>query len=70
MDEFSPLPGKCYYWREQVSPDDLYDSRLQKNDWRVQCSCFVEGKGWTYTVAAVPSDCPDKRRCRYYIQHW
>jgi len=49
--------------------DDVWDMRLREDQKRVYCSCFVEGTGWTYTRADVPSDCPENRRCRYYIKH-
>lgn len=67
MDEFSPIRGKCFYWREQLDDEDRYNTRVKKEDWRVVCTCFVEGTRWLYTASTVPDDCPDKRRCRYYI---
>lgn len=67
MDEFSPIQGKCFYWREQLDDEDRYDTSVKKEDRRVECTCFVEGTRWPYTVDTVPDDCPDKWRCRYYI---
>ena len=67
MSEFAPLRGKCFYWREHLHDDDIYDVRVKKGQGRVQCSCFVEGTTWTFTEETVPSDCPNKRHCRYYI---
>lgn len=65
--EFSPIRGKCFYWREALHGDDQFDSRIKKGDRRVQASCFVEGTQWTFTESTVPADCPDKLHCRYYI---
>lgn len=67
MSEFSPIRGKCFYWREQQNADDVYDTRVKKDERRVECSCFVEGDRWTYTVSSIPSDCPQRLHCRYYI---
>lgn len=67
MSEYEPQRGKCFYWRESPHPDDTWDVRLKKGERRVVCSCFVEGDTWTYTENEVPSDCPEKKRCRYYI---
>lgn len=67
MSEFAPTRGKCFYWRESLHGDDVYDVRLKKGQRRVVCSCFVEGETWTYTEVEVPSDCPKKLHCRYHI---
>lgn len=68
-DGYSPVKGKCNYWRERPVEDDRWDMSVKKADKRVDCSCFVEGKAWMHTVADVPSDCPDALHCRYYIKH-
>lgn len=68
MDGFSPIPGKCFYWRERLNQEDRFDTRLKKAQWRVECTCFVEGDLWTFTVDEVPSNCPQRYHCRYYIQ--
>lgn len=67
MSEFSPIRGKCFYWREHMHDDDIWDVRLKKGERRVQCSCFVEGTTWTYTESTTPENCPEKLHCRYYI---
>ena len=67
MSGFAPIRGKCHYWREALDDDDRYDSRMKQPDWRVHCSCFVLGDRWTFTVETVPSDCPQRMHCRYYI---
>ena len=68
-DGYAPIKRKCTYWRERPSDDDRFDSRVKKDDKRVECSCFVEGKAWQVTLSTVPSDCPDALHCRYYIRH-
>lgn len=68
-DAYAPIKGKCTWWRERPVEDDIYDTRLKDEERRIACSCFVEGKGWTFETAEVPSDCPDSRHCRYYIKH-
>jgi len=67
MSEFAPTRGKCFYWRENPNDEDQWDTRIKKDERRVDCSCFVEGEVWTFTVNSVPSDCPQKMHCRYYI---
>jgi hypothetical protein len=67
VSEFAPIRHKCFYWREQLHYDDQYDMRVKKGQRRVVCTCFVEGDTWTYTEDDVPSDCPQKMHCRYYI---
>lgn len=66
---FTPIKGKCTWWRESAIDEDTWDARIKDAEKRVQCSCFVEGLGWTYAKAELPDDCPDRRRCRYYIRH-
>jgi len=68
-DSFAPIKGKCTWWRETPVPEDVYDPRLKEHERRVNCSCFVEGKAWTFTYEDAPSDCPDWRYCRYHIKH-
>jgi len=69
-DSFSPLRGKCIWWREVAVEEDTYDIRLREDQRRVYCSCFVEGRGWTHTRGDVPTNCPENLHCRYYIRHW
>jgi hypothetical protein len=66
---YEPVKGKCTWWRESPHEDDVYDNRLRDRDKRIVCMCFVEGRGWTFTEENVPSDCPESRRCRYYIKN-
>ena len=68
-DGFTPIKGKCIYWREATNEDDRWETRVKKADKRVDCSCFVEGKGWQATASTIPDDCPDLLHCRYYIKH-
>ncbi len=68
-DAYAPIFGKCKWWREMESEEDRYDSRIKEHEKRVDCSCFVEGKGWVFQRADLPSECPDARHCRYYIKH-
>ncbi len=68
-DPFAPVRGKCKWWREIPSEEDKYDVRLKEHEKSVYCSCFVEGKGWSFTRGDIPSDCPDARGCRYYIKN-
>lgn len=68
-DGYTPIRGKCIWWRERSVLEDTYDSRLKDGERRVTCSCFVEGNVWTFTRDEVPVDCPDSRRCRYFIRH-
>jgi len=69
VDGYSPIRGKCFYWREQVDDGDRYNTRVKPEDWQVECTCFVEGTRWLHTVSTVPADCPQKRHCRYYIYY-
>jgi len=67
VSEFAPIRGKCFYWRERLNDEDIYNTRIKKGDRRMQCSCFVEGHQWTFTESTMPPDCPNKLHCRYYI---
>lgn len=69
-DAFSPIKGKCMWWREQDVDEDIHDIRLTDPERRVRCWCFVEGKVWVEQSKVVPADCPDARHCRYYIKNW
>lgn len=69
MSGYTPIHGKCIFWREQPDEDDRYDTRIKPEDRRVRGTCFVDGDLWEYTVATVPADCPLHRKCRYYIRH-
>jgi len=68
LNGFVPIKGKCLYWREHLEEEDRYDSRLKKDDWRVQGTCFVDGDTWDFTASTIPPDCPLRRKCRYYIR--
>lgn len=67
-DGFAPVKGKCMYWRETDNDEDRWDTRVKREDRRVDCSCFVEGMGWSVTQSTVPEDCPLRLHCRYYVQ--
>lgn len=69
-DSFTPIRGKCMWWREAVKEEDVHDVRLREDEKRVDCTCFVEGKGWAHTRGDLPPDCPENKHCRYYIKHW
>jgi hypothetical protein len=69
VDGFAPVKGKCNWWREKLDEEDRFDTRLKRERHRVHCSCFVEGRGWEYVVEDLPEDCPESRRCRYYIKN-
>jgi hypothetical protein len=68
MDAYAPVKGKCVLWREAMNVEDEHDVTIKKPQKRVECSCFVEGHFWHYTVETIPNDCPDWRKCRYYIK--
>ena len=68
MDAYSPIRGKCVWWREVPHAEDSWDPNVKPPDKRWECSCFVEGGGWTFTLAEMPADCPNSRRCRYYVK--
>lgn len=69
-DAYSPVKGKCTWWREADVEDDRWDTRLKPGQRRVSCSCYVEGMGWTFREDELPVDCPESRRCRYYIRNY
>jgi hypothetical protein len=68
-DGYTPIKGRCIWWRERAVEEDAYETRLKEEQKRVNCSCFVEGKGWVVPRCEVPADCPESRHCRYYIRH-
>ncbi|MGV8084352.1 MAG: hypothetical protein AB2L09_12075 [Coriobacteriia bacterium] len=68
MSQYSPIRGKCMWWRETPDEDDLYNPRISPADKRIRCVCFVEGKGWGFRTAELPKDCPDWRHCRYHMK--
>ncbi|MCE5204432.1 MAG: hypothetical protein ABFC80_00835 [Coriobacteriales bacterium] len=68
MDQYSPIKGKCQFWREAPDEDDRYDMSVKTPNKRVRCSCWVDGDQWVVTNATIPSDCPRKLQCRYYIK--
>jgi hypothetical protein len=65
---FTPVRGKCTYWRERVDEDERWDSRVKREDRKVFCSCFVEGYVWAATIDTVEADCPRRDHCRYYVK--
>ena len=67
-DIYAPIPGKCMWWREVPNETDIHDRMLKASDKRVDCTCFVEGKAWTFKECEVPIECPEHRYCRYYIK--
>lgn len=69
MDPYTPIKGKCKWWREQLHGEDEFDTSLKLAEKRVVCTCFVEGHYWLHLVDDVPADCPNYRHCRYYIRH-
>lgn len=69
MDSFTPVKGKCTWWREIPNEEDAYSLRIKEAEKRVNCQCFVEGHYWVYERCNVPSDCPLNRTCRYYIKN-
>lgn len=68
MDPFSPVKGKCAWWREVMLDEDIHDITLKHEDKRVRCTCFVEGYYWVHRYADVPLACPSSLHCRYYIK--
>ena len=66
---YAPVKGKCTWWREAFHEDDAQEMSIKLPAKRVRCSCSVEGQGWTYVYAELPPDCPESRRCRYYIKN-
>ncbi len=69
MDAYTPVKGKCMWWRETLDEEERHDTRVKREDVKVLCTCFVEGHFWTYRQAEMPADCPQCRHCRYYIRH-
>ncbi|MDP2402125.1 MAG: hypothetical protein Q8M66_09105 [Actinomycetota bacterium] len=69
MDGFTPIKGKCTWWRETADAEERHNLRIKPEDVTVRCMCFVEGHYWSHRRADVPADCPESRRCRYYIKH-
>jgi len=69
VDGFSPIRGKCTWWREMPHQEDAHNVRMKPAEKRITCSCFVEGDLWNFPGAEVPADCPKWRHCRYYIKH-
>lgn len=68
-DGYTPIKTKCTWWRERMLDEDAYNTRVKDDEKRLACSCFVEGLGWTFARAQVPTDCPLSRQCRYWIKH-
>ncbi len=69
MDSYTPIKGKCTWWREIPNQEDAYTVSIKDAAKRINCTCFVEGHYWTMPRGEVPSDCPNARACRYYIKH-
>lgn len=70
MDAYTPVRGKCTWWREIPNADDAYNLRIKELDKRVECRCFVEGHFWVYSRAEIPANCPNFKSCRYYIKYY
>ena len=68
-DAYSPIKGKCNWWREEADEQDSHDPTLKDAQRKVNCSCFVEGDRWSFAASEVPKDCPTSRSCRYYIKN-
>jgi hypothetical protein len=66
---YAPVKNKCTWWRETLNVDDAHNLSVKRLDKRVNCTCSVEGQQWTYVQSEVPVDCPESRRCRYYIKN-
>jgi hypothetical protein len=67
-DPYSPVRGKCVWWREIPNSEDRYDISVKPEKKRIDCSCFVEGYRWTFVTAEIPAECPRHRECRYYVK--
>ncbi len=65
---YTPIRGKCTWWRESADEDDEYNANVKVANKKVKCVCGVEGQGWTFIRADVPPNCPEAFRCRYYIK--
>lgn len=68
-DAYTPIKGKCMWWREALDEEERWDTRIKPEDMTVRCFCFIEGRAWAHKRCEVPADCPESRRCRYYIRH-
>ncbi len=69
VDGYTPVKGKCMWWREIPDADELYNMRIKDADKLVRCMCFVEGHYWSFKRAELPEDCPEARHCRYFIKY-
>jgi hypothetical protein len=68
MDGFTPIRGKCAYWRERMDEEERHSASVKAEDKRVVATCFIEGDRWVYTASTLPKDCPQRRQCRYYVK--
>jgi hypothetical protein len=68
MDPYSPVKGKCQFWRELPNEEDRYDPWLAAGEQRVMCCCWIDGDAWMVTLGTVPDDCPKQFHCRYYVK--
>lgn len=68
MDAYSPVKGKCQFWRQVPNEEDRWDPTLAGGERRVLCVCWVEGDAWFVTNDTIPDDCPNRFHCRYYIR--
>jgi hypothetical protein len=68
MDPYSPVRGKCVWWREVANLEDHWDSTVKPADKRYDCSCFVEGYQWSFVLAEIPAECPKANGCRYFVK--
>ncbi len=66
---YTPVKGKCTWWRESLHDDDVHNDSIKNSNKRVQCMCMVEGMAWTFKSSEVPPECPEGYRCRYYIKN-
>ena len=69
MDANTPVKNKCTWWREIRHDEDAFDVTIKNPDKRWNCTCFVEGDMWVFPKRDIPRDCPNSRKCRYYIKH-
>jgi hypothetical protein len=67
-DPFAAIRGKCVWWREIPNDEDRYSTDVKPAQKRIECSCFIEGYGWTFETAEVPPECPRERGCRYFVK--
>jgi hypothetical protein len=68
MDNYSPVRGKCVWWREVPNSEDRHNANVKPAEKRTECSCFVEGYRWTFVLAEIPLECPRSRECRYFVK--